>query len=651
MKALSKRTGNIIDVNEQILAQNPDLFTPIQEPTQQAPAPQQDFMSRAIGFGKNAISDMISPFVRTGQNIAGAEFEVKRALENKIGNSPLADIPLLGHLFARGRNAYVDQNTGVVRENPYLSQERLQGITNDPLAEGARNGAGMLSYAIPYGKGANIFTKAVAPGFAQGAMFAASKEGATTGDVVGGGIGGGLFGAGTYGLSKILGGLGNTGQGLRKQVLNPQIEATPYYSSQVDKAQKLASDIGLHGGADRQLFQLNKEWDSVQQGISGILKNSKTQALQKTAQSNFENALENSNYLESMPGYKEAKSSLLKRLSGIFDHGSASAESIYGLKSQLRQELTNTFTKPALTPKEEVKQALFESLKTTLDDLVPEVRGLNQHEAELFNLSKGLVKQAETKFRLPLIGAHVSEAPFQEAGDAIGRGMINAAKPAGFIGAVGRNPIPIPASQSILRELTRPSDTAKPTSQAMPGMENSITTQSGLNNLGVNKKMGGLNLTLDQMTQIMLSPKISDKTKERFQYLYKEQQSQAGGGKKMSAAAAKDLSRNMTAMRDIATLEQELKNNPFVVTQAAIPGSPGARSYRAVQGGILDAIGTNRTGAAYTSEQRKDYEHLLPVPGDSPETIQFKLQRIKQEIGTYVQNLGSSSMNDAMIAQ
>lgn len=635
MKALSKRTGNIIDVNEQILAQNPHLFTPIQEPTQQAPAPQQDFMSKAVGFGKNVLSDMASPFVRTGQNIAGAGFELTRFIADKLGD----------------KNAYVNQATGVTRQNPFLTEERLQGITDNPLAEGARNGAGMLSYAIPYGKGASILTKAVLPGVAQGGMFAASKEGASTNDVLGGAAAGGAFGGATYGLSKLLGGLGNTGQGLRKQVLNPQIEATPYYSSQVDKAQKLASEIGLSGGADKQLFQLNKEWDSVQQGISGILKNSKTQALKKTAETNFTSSLEKSNYLESMPGYKEAKSSLLKRLSAIFDHGSAPAESIYGLKSQLRQELTSTFTKPALTPKEEVKQALFESLKTTLDDLVPEVRGLNQHEAELFNLSKGLVKQAETKFRLPLIGAHVSEAPFQEAGDALGRGMIKAGKAAGVVGAVGRSSIPIPASQSILRELTKPSGQTGSAGQTAPGMQDSITTQSGLNNLGVNKKMGGLNITLDQMTQIMLSPKISDKTKERFQYLYKEQQSQAGGGKKMSAAAAKDLSRNMTAMRDITTLEQELQNNPFVVTQAAIPGSPGARAYRAVQGGILDAIGTNRTGAAYTSDQRKDYEHLLPVPGDSPETIRFKIQRIKQEIGTYVQNLGSSSMTDPLIAQ
>ena len=103
MKALSKRTGNIIDVNEQILAQNPHLFTPIQEPTQQAQVPQQDFMSKAVGFGKNALSEMASPFIRTGQNIAGAEFEVKRAIESKIADSPLANIPLLGHLFSRGK--------------------------------------------------------------------------------------------------------------------------------------------------------------------------------------------------------------------------------------------------------------------------------------------------------------------------------------------------------------------------------------------------------------------------------------------------------------------------------------------------------------------------------------------------------------------
>jgi len=68
-------------------------------------------------------------------------------------------------------------------------------------------------------------------------------------------------------------------------------------------------------------------------------------------------------------------------------------------------------------------------------------------------------------------------------------------------------------------------------------------------------------------------------------------------------------------------------------------------------GGIIDAIGTNRTGAAYTTDQRKDYEYLLPVPGDSPETIQFKIQRLKDEIGTYVRNISSSSPSETTVLQ
>lgn len=112
--------------------------------------------------------------------------------------------------------------------------------------------------------------------------------------------------------------------------------------------------------------------------------------------------------------------------------------------------------------------------------------------------------------------------------------------------------------------------------------------------------------------------------------------------KALSVAGSKELSRNQTAYNDIIELEKILKNNPNEFIQAAIPGSLGARKYRSLWGGILDAIGTNRTGATYTPEQRKDYVHLLPVVGDTPQVVQDKMTRIKLEVQNYIKNISSS---------
>lgn len=120
--------------------------------------------------------------------------------------------------------------------------------------------------------------------------------------------------------------------------------------------------------------------------------------------------------------------------------------------------------------------------------------------------------------------------------------------------------------------------------------------------------------------------------------------------KPLSAEAAKNLSRNQTAEKSIAQMENMLfdekgnvkKDAMNQVALSSLPGSLGARNYRSLWGGIVDAIGTNRTGAAYTADQRKDYAHLLPVFGDSEEDVKFKMARLKDEIRTYVNNVNNS---------
>lgn len=116
--------------------------------------------------------------------------------------------------------------------------------------------------------------------------------------------------------------------------------------------------------------------------------------------------------------------------------------------------------------------------------------------------------------------------------------------------------------------------------------------------------------------------------------------------KKMSSAAAKDLSRNQTASSDIKRFEEIINEDPMAIAKAAIPGSPGAREYRALWGAIIDTIGTNRTGAAYTADQREDYANIMPVFGDSAKTIKAKLAKIKAEIGNYQNNLQNVNPNE-----
>lgn len=117
-----------------------------------------------------------------------------------------------------------------------------------------------------------------------------------------------------------------------------------------------------------------------------------------------------------------------------------------------------------------------------------------------------------------------------------------------------------------------------------------------------------------------------------------------GGAKPKSASALQVEGKAGAGLRALDTIEAEILNNPNILAQAAVPGSPGARQYEAAVSSITDAIGGLRTGASVSPQQQAFYRNLLPKVGDSQETIQYKLNALKQELNGYAQganNMGS----------
>lgn len=115
-------------------------------------------------------------------------------------------------------------------------------------------------------------------------------------------------------------------------------------------------------------------------------------------------------------------------------------------------------------------------------------------------------------------------------------------------------------------------------------------------------------------------------------------------GKPKSASALQVEGKAGAGLRALDTIEAEILNNPNILAQSAIPGSPGARQYEAAVSSITDALGGLRTGASVSPQQQAFYRNLLPKVGDSQETIQYKLNALKQELSGYAQganNMGS----------
>lgn len=111
-------------------------------------------------------------------------------------------------------------------------------------------------------------------------------------------------------------------------------------------------------------------------------------------------------------------------------------------------------------------------------------------------------------------------------------------------------------------------------------------------------------------------------------------------GKPKSASSLQIEGKSGAGLRALDTIETEILNNPSILAQASIPGSPAARKYEAAASSITDAIGGLRTGASVSPQQQGFYRNLLPKVGDSQDTINYKLNALRQELNTYSQGAG-----------
>lgn len=149
-------------------------------------------------FLGNLLSSIANPFIKTGANIAGGAYELGRAGDQAIG-SPLA------HAMGNSDDYINQQGQGI--GNPFLSDQQLQQYHTNPMGQigdQAKNSVAIASYAVPFGRGANILTKATLPGMAASGMQSVANPGATPGSVAGNTLLGGLLPTAFSGASSLL---------------------------------------------------------------------------------------------------------------------------------------------------------------------------------------------------------------------------------------------------------------------------------------------------------------------------------------------------------------------------------------------------------------------------------------------------------------
>lgn len=252
LRVIYKPTGQLGEIPDDKF--DPNLFERADVQGAQTQAPQRQDL--ASNVGSFLLNTLLKPAVDYG----------------KFVGAGLVQAPILGL-------------TGGKVNIPIMSEEELQRVAGGrtvgeraakALPAAAKRTAGAASYLIPFGRGASVLSKILAPGAAVGALQGISEEGATPQSVVGQ-AGLGATGAGALtGLLKLPGvttkiagkGLEKTGENLALRSLRP----TPSQLTRFE--QETGEDLGKFlisrklGGADyskilQHTEKLQSEFDKI----------------------------------------------------------------------------------------------------------------------------------------------------------------------------------------------------------------------------------------------------------------------------------------------------------------------------------------------------------------------------------------------------
>lgn len=403
-----------------------------------APAPSEDILSQIGGGAVNIGKNLLDPFVGTGKAIVGAGVQT----------------PLMLAQAAAAQTGH--QGTAVALEKARqavapvgMSDQDFQDVSQNPekaMREQLGRSLQVASYAIPYGQGAGVVTKALLPGAAQGAAYEMGRENAqneplNTDRIVGSGVVGGAGATALYGAGKAYNALKGSGdtlqnasdaidQGTRQIKVKPSV----YGAGKEDTINQTLDTLGIKGSAQSQYEQLQPKMQELGDKISteltqnpkvvsyaqirdDFLKNAKDITLtgdmtNKQAQTTFDS------YIRDLSEATTGK--------GLGDD--ITTPDLFAIKQKVNNLYGPIADKlergGALTPRE----AITASLRTTLDDAIanahPDIKEATQMQSNLYDAARSLSAARANPPTFRMMGTSVPASVTQKARD-LASGALN----------------------------------------------------------------------------------------------------------------------------------------------------------------------------------------------------------------------------------
>lgn len=674
-RVAAKQAGYSDEEINQYLSQIQASQPAAPNPTKYLATPAPAVSPTSYATPSAAPTTVTAPIAKTKAIVqSNPEQEVRKSLSQTIGDAAFniakqAASPVTNAIKKQNKDVITNQakigNTkGDIKKSLQLAAENTLDLAKNTVLS-PEFVATAASLAIPFGKGANIFTKALLPGAAVGGLSSAG-QGDTPSEIagnaiLGAGTGGILHGAGKAvgGLSKVGGKVEDLGTKARGGVSKIRVKPSVYGASKEETISNTLNDLGITGTAQQKYAQLEPKMSEISDKIYNELSTNPKSVPIDTVRNDFLANLQDQLRSKSIDS-KTAQTEIDGYVRDLYNFGikegkipeNISTPDLFKLKKMVNKDYQGVAKKiDSNTPLND-REKVISVARQTLDDIIskehPEVKRLTLQQSNLYDAAPSLERQRDAVPTLRIAGTTVPTGAIQKVQDTAGRGLQNVGK---TLEAPGRLPsIPAtPVGQVAARIPSYVGNQPANSQENQTNAENGNIGQDQIHTLPIIPQSADTQAPAktyvtgyspETLYQAYLKAQAAgDKTNAAsLRQMYTDeaayQKANAGAkAKPLSSQQVKDVALAQTGLRNIQTIKQELNINDTTKTYdtakavaSKIPGSPMARKLDAAAYEVVDAILRLRTGAQANPKEIQMYADQIIRPGDSYDAIAYKLQ-------------------------
>lgn len=609
------------------------------------------------------VNTVAKPFVKTGENIAGAGFEGARAINSAINPK---------------------DTTANAQDDPFINEADFSGSKG--ITDQLKNSAAIASYAVPFGKAGFAGSKYIVPGAVAGAAQSL-PDAQSAEDVARGALTGAAVGGATQAVSKAASAVGGLIKGasaplekgataIDEGTRQIRQKASVFGAGNEKSINQTLDKYGFKGSPQTQYEALKPTMDRIENQIKKVIKTNPDISVPKSDiidsfKNNLKSALRSKDLTQTQATteIKGYLNDLIKASGGKGQFTDISLERLRNLK-----KLVNADYGPvhdiserggSLTPRQKVISAAWDSLDQAVKGASPEMKTLLKDESNLYKAAPSLSSARSNPPTFRFAGTSVPAAVTQKGKDIAAGAMRTGASVTGtplpsmpsaqVAGQVARLPSIIQNAQTNSAQGQVPDANPEITFGNDNGAANNNIGDQGQNASGNNDAINNTQATTNYITGYapealyrgyLSAVEAGDKANAaQLSKMYTDETSyqtnqaklnKTATAKPLSAQQVKDVALSNSGLRNLKTVKSELGldkgtvNESKIISAVYVPGNPNARKLQGAVNEVVDAVLRLRTGAQANPSEIKLYTDQILKPGDSYGAIMQKLNTYEQ---------------------